>query len=188
MKRVEEEKASELNMTPMIDIVFQLLIFFMLSMHFKEVEGRLLSTLPKKSGLESSLAPVRLEEVRIVLCAGGDARTHLTDKGRHEAAAKDGRVCRAAVEKVDIGELRRTEDAADAREGNRAVYRAAARRARELVEALRTDRSKPAPVILDGDSEVAYEHVLGIVNACREAGIANVEFVGNPRFARYFGK
>ncbi len=48
MPRVmDEEKPGDLNMTPMIDVVFQLLIFFMLSMHFKEIEGKLITTLPR---------------------------------------------------------------------------------------------------------------------------------------------
>lgn len=42
-KRVIEE--SELDMTPMIDIVFQLLIFFLLSAKFISLEGQL-SSLP----------------------------------------------------------------------------------------------------------------------------------------------
>ena len=48
---IEEMAFEASNMTPMIDVVFQLLIFFMLSMHFKEVEGKLLSQLPKDKGL-----------------------------------------------------------------------------------------------------------------------------------------
>lgn len=42
---------SELNMTPMIDIVFQLIIFFLLSLKFKTVDRRIDSMLPKDRGL-----------------------------------------------------------------------------------------------------------------------------------------
>lgn len=41
----------EINMTPMIDIVFQLLIFFVVTAKFIELEGELRSYLPKNRGL-----------------------------------------------------------------------------------------------------------------------------------------
>ena len=47
-KRVIEE--AEMDMTPMIDIVFQLLIFFLLSAKFISLEGQLSSYLPKDRG------------------------------------------------------------------------------------------------------------------------------------------
>ena len=50
----DEVATEQLNMTPMIDVVFQLLIFFMLTMQFKEIEGKLLSQLPKDKGLAPS--------------------------------------------------------------------------------------------------------------------------------------
>ena len=43
------------------------------------------------------------------------------------------------------------------------------------------------PIILDADSEVPYEHIIGAVNAIKAAGIDNIEFVGNPRFDAYYG-
>ena len=46
-----ESDESELNMTPMIDIVFQLIIFFLLSLKFKTVDRRIDSMLPKDRGL-----------------------------------------------------------------------------------------------------------------------------------------
>ncbi len=64
----QEETKFENNMTPMIDIIFQLLIFFMCATKFRILEGKLMSYLPKDKGLESTpvVDPV-IEEVRIVL-------------------------------------------------------------------------------------------------------------------------
>ena len=45
----------DLNMTPMIDVVFQLLIFFMLVPHMSQVNKELLE-LPKLSGTRSGSA------------------------------------------------------------------------------------------------------------------------------------
>ena len=181
----DESKPDALNMTPMIDIVFQLLIFFMLSMHFKEVEGKLLSQLPKH-GPGPGPASVR-DELRIVLCAGGDWRTHLHDKGRHEKADKDGTACRALVEQVEIGDLFKTERQPGKAGANRAVYRALGSKAAELHSSLPRTGTLPVPIIIDADSEVPYEHIIGVVNACKEARLDAVEFVANPRHDRYYG-
>ncbi|MCY3002363.1 MAG: biopolymer transporter ExbD [Planctomycetota bacterium] len=44
------------DMTPMIDVVFQLLIFFMLTIKFKLLEGKLSAYLPKDVGVNDSQA------------------------------------------------------------------------------------------------------------------------------------
>ena len=53
----------DINMTPMIDIVFQLLIFFLLSAKFISLEGQLSSYLPKDRGLQASFAKIEPDEV-----------------------------------------------------------------------------------------------------------------------------
>jgi biopolymer transport protein ExbD len=45
-----EPQETEMNMTPMIDIVFQLIIFFLLSLKFKTIDQRIDSQLPKDRG------------------------------------------------------------------------------------------------------------------------------------------
>jgi biopolymer transport protein ExbD len=157
------EKPEESNMTPMIDVVFQLLIFFMLTMKFSEVEGRLLATLPRGHGQADTSAPPELNEVRIRVTTG-----------------------QAFVERRDAGPLASTERHPNAGAANRATYRAVGSLTRDLLSSLRSSRdpSKAAPVLLDGAENVPYEHVIGIFNACQEAGIINLEFVGNPRFMK----
>ncbi len=54
------------DMTPMIDVVFQLLIFFMLTIEFKVLEGKLAAYLPKDVGVNTSQAEPK-EKVEIVL-------------------------------------------------------------------------------------------------------------------------
>ncbi len=56
-----------LNMTPMIDIVFQLLIFFMCSIRFRTMEGKLQSYLPKDKGMRNVAFQPLVQEVRILL-------------------------------------------------------------------------------------------------------------------------
>ncbi len=49
-----EPEDTELNMTPMIDIVFQLIIFFLLSLKFKNIDRRIDSMLPKDRGMAAT--------------------------------------------------------------------------------------------------------------------------------------
>jgi biopolymer transport protein ExbD len=189
-KLPEEMKREDLNMTPMIDVVFQLLIFFMLSMNFKSVEGKLISQLPKDKGLApSSVTQPELKEVRIVICAGGDIQTHLTNKGKHEKDDKPSDMCKVQVEQLEIGEVYTTEKQAGKAAANRQVWATLAERTKALYDSIPSSRdaTKKSPVILDADSETPYEHIIGAVNACKSVGIDNVEFVGNPRHEKYYG-
>jgi len=52
--KIPEPEETEMNMTPMIDIVFQLIVFFLLSLKFKAVDRRIDSALPKDRGIQAT--------------------------------------------------------------------------------------------------------------------------------------
>lgn len=56
MKLIKHRRNNQLlvNMTPMIDIVFQLIVFFLLTLHFSTPEYRIESQLPKDRGLAAT--------------------------------------------------------------------------------------------------------------------------------------
>lgn len=56
----------KMNLTPMIDIIFQLLIFFVLTAKFIAFEGQLQAYLPKDRGLEST-SPTLAKNVTLFL-------------------------------------------------------------------------------------------------------------------------
>ena len=65
-KRKIEEEPIKGDMTPMIDMTFQLLIFFMLTIEFKTLEGKLAAYLPKDVGVNQSQAePKEKVEIRV---------------------------------------------------------------------------------------------------------------------------
>ncbi len=55
------------DMSPMIDIVFNLLIFFLCATKFKTAEGAIETYLPKDQGLASRTTPQSIDEVRITV-------------------------------------------------------------------------------------------------------------------------
>jgi len=54
------------DLTPMIDVTFLILIFFMLTIQFRTLDGKLDSRLPKQDGVSAASAP-RVERARVVI-------------------------------------------------------------------------------------------------------------------------
>lgn len=72
IKKPGDQKVEEPPYTPFIDIIFQILIFFMLAMKFNSAEGQLVTYLPKDKGLFSSQNnPQPPPELRIYICGDG---------------------------------------------------------------------------------------------------------------------
>jgi len=72
----------KMEFTPMIDVVFLLLIFFMCTLKFKTLEGKLATYLPKNRGVD--VTPELLlpkEDIRVKLSQRGD-RCLFAVKGR----------------------------------------------------------------------------------------------------------
>ena len=69
--RRHSKKPPELRMTPMIDIVFNLIIFFILTQSFKATEGYLPTNLPAEAGCVIQPPGCRLNGYRIDLDAVG---------------------------------------------------------------------------------------------------------------------
>lgn len=65
MEKILEEVV--MDFTSMIDVTFQLLIFFMLTLKFKILEGKLESLLPLDKGLSNKEVTIEFEDVEIVL-------------------------------------------------------------------------------------------------------------------------
>ena len=73
------------NVVPMIDVIFCLCLFFMCSFHFKALEGKIESWLPKNKGPDPTIKPIiiELEEIRIIMAwDAGTAQTHILVNSR----------------------------------------------------------------------------------------------------------
>ena len=68
IRNSDENEAFAINLTPMIDVVFQLIIFFMCAMKFKTLEKKIEAFLPKDRGLAKT--PEKIEEkvqIKVIL-------------------------------------------------------------------------------------------------------------------------
>jgi biopolymer transport protein ExbD len=86
----EADNPVAINVTAMVDVIFCLCIFFMCSFHFKQLEGKIETWLPKEGGISPSLADkVVLEEIRIVLDRDLRAATTTRRVGSRPPAESD---------------------------------------------------------------------------------------------------
>jgi biopolymer transport protein ExbD len=57
-----------INVVPMVDVIFCLCLFFMCSLKFKQLEGKIETWLPKDRGVEQTIPDkVVLEEIRVFM-------------------------------------------------------------------------------------------------------------------------
>jgi len=95
----------DMDMTPMIDVAFQLLIFFLLTINFKLQEGNLSSHLPKQGGKSPSSAAEELSTVKIKLeYDSAQAVTTLLVDGKQIGSWPDGQEIDEGGDREKIGD------------------------------------------------------------------------------------
>jgi biopolymer transport protein ExbD len=161
---------SVLNMTPMIDIVFQLILFFLFSLRFKSLQYRIETALPKDRGLAATPQMVQdIPNIKITLfrenAESDQAYTKLKIAGGQPIVLKPRKWTRDMVEDTKI------EDDLD-RE-----YAAIQARIKELHDAnkeLKGEIECPPPK----GAAVPHTDVIRVLDCFLGAGITEVNFVG----------
>ena len=62
-----DENPVNINVTPLVDIIFCLCVFFMISFKFKQLEGKFETWLPKDKGFEGMPLKAVIQEIRVAL-------------------------------------------------------------------------------------------------------------------------
>ncbi len=140
------------DMTPMIDVTFLLLIFFIVTLKFKILEGRLDAALPKDMGTSTTVAP-EIEKVDILLL--------VSDPG----------------ELVDDPELRGLKKYVN----RRVRYEIGTQTFRTPEEVKRflagMDKAE-TPITLDARKGIIYDDVVKLLDVVIELGFEKVSFAG----------
>jgi biopolymer transport protein ExbD len=136
-----------INVTAMVDIIFCLCIFFMCSFHFRQLEGKMESWLPKDKGVNTTpVKNVMLEEVRIFL------------KFNKNASSAEAAVSRqVGSQKVNNDEELRTT-------------------LRAMVGNFAKSGLSEVPVIVDSDPLVPWREVVNVLSLCRLEKLERLEF------------
>ena len=158
----------DLNMTSMIDVVFLLLIFFIVSVEFRTIEGLLPTNLPQQGISAAHPDDEPLPPLRLILSS--DPSPNL-DPERHSFTA--------IITCPQLGRLPRPSECLAARNSAKDVLRPLAlvtevlkRRIQEFGERYRTN----TPVVIQVDSDVEYGNVILVYDAVLGARMKMVSF------------
>ncbi len=162
LDEISNEK-QEMEMTPMIDVTFLLLIFFMCTIKFKTLEGKLSAYLPKDVGSRPSEAkPKETIKVKLVVVNPGT--------------------------KLDPTGMREFDPASDRRftySGDRQITMHVQSRAYSTVDEVRErlielkQLTPEDPVEIDPRQGVAYSEVARVLDAVLQAKFEEVSFSGS---------
>lgn len=79
-----------INVTAMVDVIFCLCIFFMCSLHFKQLEGKIDTWLPKDRGAQAGKPDkITLEEIRVFMRWDEGARATTRSVGNRGGVTSD---------------------------------------------------------------------------------------------------
>ena len=154
------ETKCELEMTPMIDVTFLLMIFFLCTIKFKTLEGKLSAYLPKDVGVNTSEAtPMEKVEITVHVIQEGqkmdpnDARKPWSGEHRYQWV---GRQLSYQIGPIKFSDLGKLEDRLEViREG---------------------DPERPATI--DARKGTIYGDVVPVLDAAINAGFEEITFVG----------
>ena len=162
LKRIAEEEFS-MEMTPLIDVTFLLLIFFLLTIKFKILEGKLAAYLPKDVGVNTSPAePKEKVEIRIDVKKEGTKLSPYLDgpyiPGKHERFEfQEGtRVLEYSIGPKTFKDLDKVQE--------------------RLKELFKADKERPATI--DCREGSVYGDMVPILDAAIEVGYRDITFVG----------
>jgi biopolymer transport protein ExbD len=180
-----EDEAFALNLTPMIDVVFQLIIFFMCAMKFKTLEKKIEAYLPKDRGLAKT--PERIDEkvtIKVVLRQTAEEGVpHFImfdeDVGR---APGDNSVPRMppppASTDSNYSSKKKAYDEAHRAFIDRHIAPKIALVERKIDDLYSKDPTLPGQI--DAGRYVRHEYVIMVLDAFIKAGMNEITFVGTP--------
>jgi biopolymer transport protein ExbD len=138
-----------LNITALIDIIFCLCIFFMCSFHFRQLEGKMESWLPRDRGVQATkIDKVQVEEIRIFVRFNKDAADTSTAVTR------------------SVGPNAVTSD-----EQMRTVLNGMRENFKKL-------NVSDYPVVIDAEPLVPWKDVVNVLSICKEERFEKLQFAG----------
>ena len=152
MFRPTADTTPELNMTPMIDVVFQLLAFFLVTARFLPLEGMLQTQMPEPTKAAAAQPVDNPDEVEIQEYEDVVIHLSMEDTG-------GGAVLKIKINKMAIDSLA-------------SLYPRLAR----IRNLFKDDAKGPPRCIINCTEEVRYKDIVKAVSAAQQAGFANISF------------
>jgi biopolymer transport protein ExbD len=153
----------KMEMTPMIDVTFLLLIFFLCTIKFKTLEGKLSAYLPKDVGVNTSSAePIEKVEIlikvtnvgrKVVLNPDGSIKGDWDGEGRFDYVGRELLYAIGPRKTTDLAEIRS-----------------------RLKDLHKADPERPATI--DARKNTIYGDIVPVLDAALEAEFTEITFVG----------
>ena len=180
LEKQEKQEDVKGDMTPMIDCVFLLLVFFMCAMKFKTLEEKLVTHLPKNLGeqnVEVQDVQPRLVELKV------EDYTDIPDDKRQSGYRRIARTIKlmygdAVIGTYDSVYLPGDPATRDQRKGERDSLMAELEMRLKNVVATQGDR-EDTPTIVKSDLRVPVDDVVQAMDAVIGAGVTHMSFSGH---------
>jgi biopolymer transport protein ExbD len=154
------EDDCELEMTPMIDVTFLLLIFFILTLKFKTLEGKLSAYLPKDVGVNDFQAePIEKVEITLKIISEGKRMDPMVATKPWNGEKRFQWVGREVSYQIGPRKFRDLEDLE-----------------KRLHELHKADDKRPSTI--DSRAGTIYGDVVPVLDAAIRAGFRDITFVG----------
>lgn len=167
VKEMINETKAELSLAAMIDVVFLLLIFFILASRFRSTEGDLKAYLPKDRGQGTSTPTIDLYDVRLKLLWWDGQNRPTTDPKIGHVVLKVGREVYESKVRWDTV-TRRNEPFPD--------WKYCLDKLVDFKRGYKGRGKKGLPVIIDARKQVPWKHVVAALDTCVLAGIEDITF------------
>ena len=135
-KQRQEPEKLETNMSAMIDVVFQLLIFFMLTLKIVEPEGDFNINMPAVGAPTQPTDDIQLPDIKVKLQANPDG----------------------SLAGLYLGQQALGNDQNSFRQLNNEIFK--------MISAAGADLAKEIAVSINGDAGLRYQHVIEAIQAC----------------------
>ncbi len=163
-RKTEAGPEPNLPVTPMLDMAFQLLAFFVMTYHPSDLEGQMELSLPSES-ITKADAP---DEVNPKAAA---------DKQTLELPANLTVIVRTQRDNVNNGlvsDVSLQDDAGAHQLGGNLD------KLREELKARRASVENKENIKIQADGKLKWEEVINVMDVCKQAGFANISFVPPP--------
>lgn len=165
--RREEMDEVSADFTPMIDIVFNLLIFFMVGTKLRSAEGLIKAFLPKNRGQGSGTPTIDLNEVRVKLLWWDSSGRPTTGDGGFVVLKVGDQVFNQPGDLLPRGSPPPEKSE---------IWPALSQKLNEFKAGYKGTSEQGLPVIIDARKEVPTRFVVLVLNEVVRAGITDVTF------------
>ncbi len=171
-RKAEDGPEPTLPITPMLDMAFQLLAFFILTYHPSDLEGQMQLALPS----DDAKAAAKPEDVKPDSKSEKDLALEIPSDLTVVVKTQNDGVNNGIISALTVED--RSGPTTIRPEGAEPSLSALTR----YLKSVRANVENKSAIKLQGDSKLKWDNVVQVMDACRKAGFDNISFAPPPDF------